>query len=1044
MRLFFLGLITLMLSSNLHAWQLNLQTDDSGETFITVSSSKTLTDVQVYLTWFNLDTTEVQSWTIADGWQTGVEPITDAVVSDVTPFAEQVVAVLPASCDSTQNCFISFIAAAEGADATDSTQWQAGTVLPLTAKAGQARLAGQQFFLPITASKENNDLEAPIDPSAGSVFSGGVTSSVETEKPNVTQLVGQYLYYANLGAERLQVIDLSDMAAPRLLAEQRLENVGTPRELYVLNERVVLLQDTEQGLRISVWQLSADQQLQVLSQQELAGGFITSRRRDNVIYAALTSTETVYLNGTEITTPEETCRDCFTQQNIDIYAIQVTEDGQLTVLGQTQLPSYGYGFTPKANLFSSYFFINSAPKITIFDQYLVLISRQPQNWRNSLIQMVSLADESQPLRTLPTIQLAGAVDSEFQFQISDDVLKVLYEAADSTQGISLAVFDLSSAQPSLIGQLASVVLDETLQSARFVGDNIFLMTQQTLDNVTTAFLRVINVAEPSAPSLLSSTPLPMEAGNSDQLFFNDTRLLSVGLDTVQTAAEAENKTSVARMSLSLFDTSDPTNPSLISHFVPLKSELKYSNSLVSQDEQALLLDWEQAYGALPLTARVGNDNYGLQMVSFANDVLSDEGYIGSSVPLKRSVPVNASQLVSLGDQDLLSVQWGNGAAQLLGSLELAQPVNWLQAHGGAYWAMSDDYRRFYRYTDQYAMRPAQTWMLAASYFAAAVMDETQAIFYTTYTPSFQRLNLESGELQTPVEMDMTDVWFYRTDALLTADTLHFGELIQVDNTGCASATVCVLPSWTEWLASLMSAPKQWVLKSWPVEGGQSQPVVRSITGRPIAFTAEGLLITEEETLDGQLQLSLLSLSETAAHLVASAVLPCAPAFDHENNYLPYFADTQLVFDAAQDSLWLSCSGSTYYQMASPDFEAEEAQNVTRLYRLSPSQQFAVTGEWSFVGYKTLQMAADNTLMFKQAATTYFYPYTEAESFAGVEMQLMIWTQVENACQVVEVAASGQSSVLSEFDVCPTTSATVFSPSQAVFASGYAGLKTVGW
>ncbi len=1046
MRLFFLGLIALLLSSNLHAWQLNLRTDDNGEAFITASSSITLTDVQVYLTWFNLDTAEVQSWTIADGWRTGIVPIIEEVVSNVSTFAEQVVAALPASCDSSENCFVSFVAVPEGIYAANSTRWQAGTVLPLTARAGQSRLTGQQFFLPVTEAITVADSaeNAATNPD-GSTSMAWMYSSTQ---PEIVQLVGQYLYYVNNAASRLQIIDLSDIAAPRMLAEARLSETSTPQALYVLNDRMLLWQETEQGSQATVWQLSAaEQQLQKLSEQNFTGDFIASHRRDNVIYTALSSisTQTAYLDG-EAVAPTEICRTCITQQNIDVYALQLAEDGQLTVLGQTVLPSYGYGYQPDTDLFSE-FFGNSAPKVSFFEQYLVLISRQQQNWLNSFIQVVSLADVTQPLQALPTVQLAGHVISEFQ--VTDDVLKVLYQASDNTQGIGLAVFDLSTGQPSLVGQLSGVVFEETVQSVRFVGDNIYLMTQQVLEGVNTAFLRVINSADPSAPTLLSNTPLPMEAGESDSLFFSDTRLLSLGSDNVQTAEDIASNTIVNRVSLSLFDISDPTNPSLLSHFLPFQSVTTHSYSNAGTYTDQLLLDWAQEYVVVPIyTYAAFSDqmNNALQVVSLRDDTLSDAGSVRYYTPLHRTIALGEGQLAGLGNQELQTVQLGDGTAQKVSALELSYYLYRLKAQAGAYWAAPIDINRFFRYDDPYAMRPSQTWTLDRSFFNM-VLDDTQAIFYRTdNTSSFQRLLLESGELQAPVEMVLPNAWFDRTNALLTPDALHFGELLQVENTGCFSETVCVLPSWTEWLSSLVSAPKQWVLKSWPVEGGQSEPVVRSITGRPVAFTAEGLLITEEETLDGQLRLSLLSLSETAAHLVTSAVLPCVPTFKRTGFYGYYsFGQTQMVFDAAQGDLWLNCSGDTYHYMSSTDFENEVAQNVTRLYRLSPSQQFAVTGEWSFVGHKALLMATENTLLFRQAATTYYYDYTADELSEGmIGGQLTLWSEVANQCQVAEMTESGQFTVLSEFDYCSDISTMAFSPSQVVFAGEYAGLKTIGW
>ncbi len=1045
MRLMFSLLLSLLLSlsGSVQAWQLSLQNDEAGTAYIAVKNEKSLSQVQIYLAWFNLDDDVIQSWTVEDGWQAGLMPIASQIFAEMSPFAEENLTPLPALCDSEQRCFLALIAVPEGHGLADEADWAASTVLPLTVSAGRERLPSQQFFLPaLNNSDTNRDFdaiageeavaaapEAEESTAADDATSGSTT---ETEKPDIFRLIDQKLYYANSQAEKLQVIDVSDPSAPSLVSETKLS--GNPQELYALDGYVILVQndyDNGSQTRLTVLQSLPDGSMQTVDEQVLEGSFIESRRRNQVIYTVLNKDQIYYywddvvleeeaIDPVEVESSEpaiepvveEDCFDyCGTQQTMTVTAFTVGADGHLTKTDSADLSGY-------------------SPRLAIFNDYLVLASQNPNDWTSNWIQTFYLADASQPLQALSTIQVPGQIPSEFHLNVKDQQLRVVYGPADRSTGSSLAIFDLSNQEPSLIGQVGDIAAGEALFATRFVDDKAYVVTYERTDP-----LWVIDLSDPTKPSIIGELHVP---GWSEKLFFNEDRLFAVGIHDQPT--EAEGEISVSRVAVSLFDVSDPTNPSLINRVVPLEGEVQWSYSEALYDERALLLDWQQQYAALPLQSWQSSATQYLQVVSFDSGQLAEAGRVESPVYLRRSVELSDHILAGLGDQSLMTLQWGNGQAQVLGELELAVNVGWLQQQAGSLWAAgygNDGYQHFYRYDANKPEKAQQRWALSRGYQSIA-MGEGVAAFYNTNPLAVQTLDLASGELQTPVVLEALestddvvyeDYWYgwqQRSAGFIANGMFHIGELETIkfagstdSSTSCVKGEICILPA-------LMPIPvpeeetnqylTQWTLKSWPLNVAEPQAVTRSIAGEPIGFTAQGLLISKEMGAGNQLQLNVLSLSPSSANLVASQSIQCA------------YYSTEVLFQ--NDKLWVNCR-----------------EEGTTLYQLDPAQQLAQVGMWQFDGYRSLTAVSDSgqRVMLNQGGYYYYYDYPE---IAAVDVDIAATSILPPSsgygCQVFELGADASSTLLAETDECYSASQVVLLDDKALKAKGFAGIETVSW
>jgi len=89
------------------------------------------------------------------------------------------------------------------------------------------------------------------------------------------------------------------------------------------------------------------------------------------------------------------------------------------------------------------------------------------------------------------------------------------------------------------------------------------------------------------------------------MFFHEDRLLTVGIDEQPN----EEEDWVQRVAISLFNVTELNKPELINRFTPLVGETNYNQSLALDDERVLLLDWNDAFAALPINSMKYSTKY---------------------------------------------------------------------------------------------------------------------------------------------------------------------------------------------------------------------------------------------------------------------------------------------------------------------------------------------------------------------------------------------------------------------------------------------------
>jgi hypothetical protein len=988
---------------------------------VMVGNTAALSNVDLYLAWIDLDAgiaeeDVIRSWIAEHGWAPGIHPVGQGPF-DLPPFDPVDLTSLPEVCPEGHRCFLTCLATESGVDPRNRAGWTDLALYPLSQSAARERHPGQVFFA--SAGEESDRYSFSVQPAAPPGAEGDDTGGgAVTEKPDLVKLEGDRLLYANGQAQRFQVVDLADPSTPFLLGSLSLE--ASPQEIYSLGGYIYLLQsglwNAQNGTRISVLDLAEDGTITTLQTLTLPGSFLESRRRDRVIYAV--SQE----NGVP-------CVGCVYEApgyDVTVSAIRIGDDGRLSVAEEASLSGY-------------------QPVVAIFDDYLVCCTGRYDEWGRSTMHVFDCTDPANPLKPLTPVTVSGWIPSEFHVDVLDDYLRVVYGPDDRIYGSTLAVFDLRAGQnsPEEVGSLSGIAPGEALYATRFVDDRAYVVTYERQDP-----LWVIDLSDPAHLRILGELEVP---GWSEKLFFHGHRLFALGID--DTPVPSDETQWARRVSASLFDVENPAAPSLLDRFTPLAGQVPETYSEALSDERALLLDWDDRYAAFPLEEWYSGSGSHVQILSLAGDKLSDSGMVDTPVGIRRSLELGPGLLTLLGDQELFTVDWAHGRPEILGSIELAANMTWLEwTEEGSLWAASygrNGLYRLFRFDPADLESPARNWSLTEAYDGALLADG-QAVFYDLYPLVIRIVDLESGSTGRPLVLDSADAArgysltpFLRQGRFFVAEQVWQG-----------------VPSRAESVWYPEPAGNQWILKTWRLSGNNAlaEPE-RSLPGMPVTMMADGRMVCMEGSADG-VQLHLVALDGGEARLITSREFPCS------------FWNSTIA--GAGEALYLQC-GAIYEGpwplpldpiepdealpgaeeggadeanfVASPDspdiLPPWEPAGDTELLKLDPAAGFAELGRWTFTGTRRIQGARDDLVIL----TTDWWYGGPLLLDAPVDVAAMPVGDgsgaPENQCAVYRLSAGGSEELL-EVDSCWDANGIALTPNELFVARGYQGIEAFSW
>ena len=408
----------------------------------------------------------------------------------------------------------------------------------------------------------------------------------------------------------LSVVDMANPANLHLLGNYRVQ--GVPFEMYLQDNIVYAMYssfgtwdcnqvgDTCQYItssHIEALNVADPAHITKVGSFNLPGSISDSRIVGDVLYAV--SYEDGY------------CWNCADHPETTVTSIQVGDPAHINVVDSLSFSdesTYSWGWRRSIS-------------VTQDRMYVAGIEWDGQSEGHSTIQVVDITDPTGILQLGAAVEVAGQIESRWQMDEKDNVLRVISQPGIWwNEGVpAVQTFQVNGANSIVPIASKNLVLPqpERLRAARFDGDRLFAITALQQDPLFT-----IDVSDPANPQQLGQVELP---GWIYYLEPHGDRLFALGFD---------NQNQEGSMNVSLFDVADLASPSLIQRvnfggnwsWAPEDQDRIHKAFKVDNDLGTVFVP----YGAYDWTED-GNNYYcgkiesGVQMVDFTHDSLTKRG-----------------------------------------------------------------------------------------------------------------------------------------------------------------------------------------------------------------------------------------------------------------------------------------------------------------------------------------------------------------------------------------------------------------------------------
>ncbi len=957
MKRFILILLGIFFNYQAIAWDVTINPVNDNQ-MIWLKNTAAINQSNVYLAWFDLDDNKLLSYSVKKGWQNALEPAFENIV-DLPTFESFPAVNIPAICPLKHRCFLAFVDVPPNTNVLDIEKWRNAAVLPLTPQAAYERLPNQTFFLTQQQNYPTADTTLAGDVATTTTAAPNKTETTSptttTEKPDIFRRDGDKVLFANGAANKFQIIDVSDVNKPSLKSETTLK--GTPIEIYAINGFYGLMQNDNYTSYLTVF----NSDLKVISEQKFDSYFLQSRRRN----------ETIFSIG----------KNSLFDSQLRLNATLIDSLGNVSSIDNNTVQGYD-------------------PKIAIFTDHLVIANRDPEFWSNSIISIFDLS-ETKPLSSPKQLKVAGNIPSEFHLNVQNQQLRIVYGPSfNSKEGSTLAIYDLSTPELSLIGKVEKIAPNEALFATRFVGDMAYVVTYERKDP-----LWAIDLSNPKQPTIKGELIVP---GWSEFMFFNNNRLFAIGFDDQL----AEGESWARRVSASLFDVASATDLKLINKVTPLWGKVSYSYSQATSDERALLLDWDQQLAAFPLESWDNQSNSYLQILRFIDNKLSDAGLLALPLTPQRSLLLNQDNLGILSEQVFFTANISKNEPKLLGELELARNLQWLAKSPNSLIAAAQGatgFYRIYKFDPTNLSKPLQTWSLPHSYTSIKT-DGKLVVFFNQNPLRIQILNLEKNILY-PAQT--SDIKLEGWNVMNFVDNDHFyaanQQYLEIQPMrGINEETTSVIQPY-------VSTLNRWGLEEGKITAKKSL----NLAGQPIVIKGN-FLISQENEYSNNPRLNLLTFDEERAKLLSSLALDC------QINSTVW----------ADDSLYVTCNKGNYYYPTLA-YSSQENSEFSLLKITVQQNRLNISGHWNLTENTRILAAAGKTVLL---GNNYYY-------YGGVRPMMAVdslaYYPMGSNCSVYRLETA-QLTPLKKLDNCNNADQMVFLENQLFQTTGFTDIQSVNW
>lgn len=463
------------------------------------------------------------------------------------------------------------------------------------------------------------------------------------EESDIWKWRGSTLYFFNQ-YRGLQVVDVSDPAAPTRLASLRVESRGERMYLHPSDDLVILLTQNSTTGQGQV-ELVDHESKHVLKHQqavEVPGYILESRMVGKILYVVSRST------WVDRTTNPDGSIQAVSRSGLNITKVDLNDPENPVTTDSLRLDG------------SNYSFWSAQVQATSSDALLISTRRYDRELRQSFstVHVIDISDPSRDPYVSHHLPVAGHVLKKFDMHLRGKILTVVSQVwrggANRLRYASVETFDISKSEPRL--DHIEFANNESITASRVVGDLLYVVTFLRIDP-----LFVIDLRHPSQLRILSELEIPGFSTYLEPL--DEETLLSIGVEGSQIA-------------VSWFDVSDPTETSLASR-VTIGDKDGWSWSEANWDEKAFGFFPDDDLLLIPYSGNVRGEGWqsGVQLVEIGDKELIARGNISSNFPSRRAKVIDDA-VVAISGRSLRSLDISDrDDPKLLAELVLAWPVD---------------------------------------------------------------------------------------------------------------------------------------------------------------------------------------------------------------------------------------------------------------------------------------------------------------------------------------------------------------------------------
>lgn len=447
---------------------------------------------------------------------------------------------------------------------------------------------------------------APTSAAGGESSDAVDDAARDVVEPDVIRRAGHILYILN----QYRGLTLVDLDADRVLAQ--VPTVGYPRDLYIDGSRAYVLVGQAGGYvttnvgvsfslnsRLYAVDISNPEAPTILDTFDLEGDLVDSRLVGNVLYAVGAEYQWGWVDSGGWSGAEGGAAVRKAQMPGSwVTSINIADPANIYQADQLAFP--GQGTVIQAS--SSAIFVASP------------------DWSEGTtsITYVDISDPAGGLRVRGSATVPGHVADRFKMDAFDGVLRVVSSSWNGERQVHLTTLDL--ANPDAMTPLAELEFEtargDSLFATRFDGTRGYVVTYFQVDP-----LYVLDLTDPAQPKISGELEVP---GWSTHIEPMGDRLLALGVDDTQGR----------RVSVSLFDVSEPSVPSLIER-VTFGDTWSWSTAYSDVKSFAVFDD----VAVIPFSgwSDQGGGYERLQFVSFSRDDLALRGHVDIGGAVLRTI-----------------------------------------------------------------------------------------------------------------------------------------------------------------------------------------------------------------------------------------------------------------------------------------------------------------------------------------------------------------------------------------------------------------------